>query len=209
MTEEIRQFLNDNKIHLQRDNFDAIRQNATHYSRPGTWGSVNIWPDVYEVFTSNGIYPLDEMQFVPGGFFEGVKVKKLVIPRNIEYLSEYAINDCGVISIWIENPNIKIHTGAMQYLPKLQSLNFPQGMTSIPGFKLNNVPELKIIRVPESVVRIAPQAFQYIPDDCVIVTPYRESISKKLNVSDSEIEFYKQHLRFTHAPKDVEVEDEI
>lgn len=209
MREEVRQFLNDNMVLLKRDDFKELFLRARQYNIPGTWRTENLWPEVYDVLTSNGIYPLEEMDTIPEYFFVKTNVKKLVIPRNIKKIESNSIFNSEVVSIYIENPDVSIAPESMTNLPKLQSLNFPQGMISVPSLKLDSVPELKIIRIPESVVRIKAGAFTNIPDDTVIVTPYRKDYSKKLNVSDAEIEFYKKHLRFTHAPENVEVEDEI
>lgn len=203
MYEDAVTFLRNNRSLLTQNNFVQLRERC----------SDRLWPEVYDVLINNDVNPLtyEEMTKIPSYFFWGVRgVRKLIVPKNISKIDASGIANCDdLVSIYIENPNIRLEEGAINYLDNLQALNFANGMTSIPKFKLNEVPNLKIIRIPESVTRIAAGAFTAIPDDCVIVTPYRKSISKKLNISEAELDFYKKHLRFTHAPEDVEVEDEI
>lgn len=201
MYEEALEFLKSNRSLLRENKFIELQERCPR----------RLWGEVYDIFINNDINPLEDIDKIPGYFIQNVSgISKLTIPRNINKIHTYAIsNNPMMTSIWIENPNIKLSPSCMVILPKLQSLNFPNGMVSIPNLDLSGVQSLRIIRIPETVTRISAGAFDNIPEDCVIVTPYRDAANKKLNVSEVEIDFYKKHLRFTHAPKNVEVEDEI
>ena len=82
-------------------------------------------------------------------------------------------------------------------------MNFPDGTVVIPKNICNACSSLIRVNLPESVKRIKNGCFRNADDNLKIVTPYRENKIDKLTIPSDELDFYKKHLRFTHAPKEV------
>lgn len=128
------------------------------------------------------IDPLPEMDTIPSNMFTYYHTPKLVLPDNIKILEAEAFKACEI-------DKIKIGDGVRQ----IPSKCFASSSTTQ-------------VFLPESVIKIASGAFDS-SDIQMIVTPWRESRREKLSIPSNETDFYKEHLRFQHKPKDEPVID--
>lgn len=200
MTDELRNFLKGNQELLKKNNFKSLIEKA----------AVNdLRPELLDFLYGAGIDVLNFMTEIPKGMFKETSIAQIIVPENIDKIDDFGIWNCGVVRLTINNPNIKMTTRSVNNAGELQVVNLPDGMKAIPAEFCRSCWKLKKVRVPASVTRIGARAFSECSQDLIIVTPYRENQREKLIVPQSEVEFYKNHLRFTHAPKNVEVEDEI
>lgn len=199
MTDELRNFLKGNQDLLKRNNFKSLIERAG-----------DLRPELIDfLYSQAGIDVLNFMTEIPKGMFKETSISQIIVPDNIEKIDDLGIWNCGVVRVTINNPNIKLTPKSIYNATDLQLVNLPEGMKAIPSEFCRACYGLKKVRIPASVTRIGARAFSECSQDLIIVTPYRENKRDKLVVPQSEIEFYKNHLRFTHAPKNVEVEDEI
>lgn len=201
MTDELRNLLKSNQDLLKKNDFEKLLQLSV---RSG------LEEELLDFLYNNA--NIDILKFINtihGRMFYETNIPSLIIPANIKKIEDQGIYGCGVVRLAIENPDIKMEPGAIWNNPSLQVVNLPEGMNSLPSAVFQNCMNLKKVRIPASVTRIGARCFRDCNDDFVIVTPYRENTRDKLIILQSEVEFYKKHLRFTHAPKNVEVENEI
>ena len=64
---------------------------------------------------------------------------------------------------------------------------------------------LKYVWLPKAIKRIQADAFHNVSDDILIVTPYRERTIEKLRIPEAELDWYRQHLKFSHSENPPEV----
>lgn len=193
MTDELKQFLLANKALLQRNDFDGIYNKIKGYDR-----SVNKELTDF-LFNIAKLNPLTYMTTIPDRMFMNVKLNsELFIPKNIKSGKIYSAQIPSVK--FAANPG-EVRFGACI----LDTLRIDEGITRI-GSQFVYGCEVKKIILPESVTRVGSDAFDINNDDYKIITPYRANESDRLVIPRSEIERYKKHLKFTHAPKaEVEV----
>lgn len=143
----------------------------------------NLRAQVYQFLIEElSIDPLPEMDTIPSNMFTYYNSPKLVLPDNIRVLEAHAFKASEIDKIKINN-----------------------GIRQIPSECFANSETTQVF-LPESVIKIASGAFTG-SDIQLIVTPWRESRREKLNIPSSEIDFYKEHLRFQHKPKDEPIID--
>lgn len=68
-----------------------------------------------------------------------------------------------------------------------------------------NCGNLKYVWLPKAIKRIQADAFHNVSDNILIVTPYRERTIEKLRIPEAELDWYRQHLKFSHSENPPEV----
>lgn len=200
MTDELKQFLTDNKQLLVRNDFDNLYAKST--------GQRNLYKEMTEFFYNIAkIDPLRYMTSIPSRMFFGVQLnQELVVPNNIklDYQSDSYIYGLTAPSVLLDCALVERSLTSC----RVNKIVIKDGPTRIPKEFLYDIRGTEKIMIPESVTRIGNDAFS---DGFTgkIITPYRTDESKRLIIPKSEISWYKDHLRFTHAPKASEVEDGI
>lgn len=195
MTDELKQFLSTNKELFKINNFKEILRLAS---------SANIRAELLDfLFNTVHINPLNYMDEVPGDFFYRTVIPTIEIPSNIKVIKQNGIRRCETSTILIKSSDTKLEEGAIKELDSLNTINFPEGTTVIPKATCVNCRNLSRVNLPVSVKRIKTGCFENAADNLRIVTPYRENKADKLTIPSDEVEFYRAHLRFTHAPKEV------
>ena len=199
MTDDLKQFLTANKELFMRNNFNEIFKKID---------AITLKTELLEfLFNTVHINPLNYMDVLPSGFFSRTVIPTIEVPSNINSIKYNGISECEASAIIIKSGNTKLEDGAIRNLNNLATMNFPEGMVTIPKSICENCRTLSRVNLPVSVKRIKPYCFTNTPENLKIVTPYRENKADKLTIPSEEIDFYKAHLRFTHAPK--EVNDEV
>ena len=69
----------------------------------------------------------------------------------------------------------------------------------LPNQAIYNCGNLKYVWLPKGIKRIQTDAFHHVSDDILIVTPYRERTIEKLRIPEAELDWYRQHLKFSHS----------
>lgn len=192
MTDELKKFLTDNKNLLIRNDFDSLYKNC----RAELTTELNNF-----LFNVANINPFDYMstaleKVLNGGDFK----KELIIPKNITLRSSriFALSAPSVILQCNPVPRTFIDCN-------IRIIRIADGVTKIPSYFLRKV-EVEKIYVPKSVSRIGNEAFEGCSSTVKIITPYRDNPQERLIVPKNEVGWYKEHLKFTHAPKENEEE---
>ena len=75
-------------------------------------------------------------------------------------------------------------------------MTLPESLKKIGGYAFAGTP-LKEIYIPESITVLPKGVFDECPDDLIVYTPSRKNLppSKRLHCPNSELEWYKQHLK--------------
>ena len=198
MTDELKQFLIDNKPLLVRNDFDTLYKRAA--STSGLCKQLTEF--LYNVAKLD---PLPHMTTITRAMFQGITLnQQLVVPKNIKM---NATDDCYINSLTVPVLILECDLeGSAIMRSSIDKIIYKGTSEKVPRNFLSNV-NCQKLALPETITRIANSAFNYF--DGKIVTPYRSDPAKRLIVPKNEIDWYKEHLRFTHAPKESEVEDGI
>ena len=118
------------------------------------------------------------MRTIYSHMFAGVPGGKLILPDNITKLERGAFQDS-----------------------RFDVIKLSENITSIPT-KCFADAKFSRLFVPKACKRIDREVFDtdLLDDDVIIVTPWRESVTDKLNIPSNAVDFYKKHLRFQHKP---------
>lgn len=195
MSDELKEFLTSNKNLFVRNDYAAIVKKLL--SSDGY-----LLTELLE-FLINTVHinPLEYMTEIPEGMFKGVEVPTIIVPENVTRINSWGLANNKAKNVIISNPNVELQRGFLSG-SAITSITLPEGLKLIPQEAFRNCSNLSRVNLPKSVLRIKPSAFEYTDANLKIVTPYREAVSEKLTIPSSEVDFYKEHLRFTHAPKE-------
>ena len=195
MTDTLRQFITANQKLFERNDYDRIYKDVPSRYRA----------ELTEfLFNGPHINPLKYMSGTITAYLFGTAniQGELVIPKNIKVMENNALSGVTAPSLVIDSPDVKMGNYLLSdsYFNKISLVD---GIKSVPkGFCRNSVTAQ--VYLPESVTRIKNDAFENCPDSIRIITPYRDNPANRLIIPKGEIEWYRKHLRFTHAPKEVE-----
>lgn len=198
MTDELKQFLIDNKPLLVRNDFDTLYQRAARTS--------GLCKQLTEfLYNVAKLDPLPHMATIPKLMFLGVTLnQQLVVPKNIKM---NVTDDCYIRMLTAPVLVLECDlAGSSIMRSSINKIIYKGTSVKVPKDFLSNVNCEKLV-LPETITRISNSAFSGF--DGKIITPYREDPEKRLIIPKNEIDWYKEHLRFTHAPKESEVEDGI
>lgn len=198
MTDELKQFLIDNKPLLVRNDFDTLYQRAARTS--------GLCKQLTEfLYNVAKLDPLPHMTTITRAMFLGVTLnQQLVVPKNIKM---NVTDDCYIRMLTAPVLVLECDlAGSSIMRSSINKIIYKGTSVKVPKDFLSNVNCEKLV-LPETITRISNSAFSGF--DGKIITPYREDPEKRLIIPKNEIDWYKEHLRFTHAPKESEVEDGI
>lgn len=194
MEDATKQFLTANKELLIRNDFNSLFRKIDDN---------RLRKDVIEfLYNTAHINPLKYMDTIPEYFFGTATIPTVEIPANIKLIKSWAFTGNDVKNVIFGGSDIEMEKQAFDSCYGLSTVTLPEGMKNIPERLFNSCRNLKRVNLPKSVLRIRPGAFDNCAPELRIVTPYRESKIDKLTIPSNEIDFYKEHLRFTHAPKE-------
>lgn len=200
MTDELKQILTDCKSLLMRNDFDGVYKKVAN--------NRSLCKDLTEfLYNIAKIDPLPYMKTIPYRMFYGVTLNnELVIPQNISFSDESFVYSLTAPAI-----RIKSELGSRMIRDSvIKNIYFDSPSEKIPSMCLDDCRVEKIF-IPETVLRIGSNALLGVGSSEVkIITPYRDDPAKRLVVPKSEISWYKDHLKFKHAPKaESEAEDAV
>lgn len=198
MTDELKQFLIDNKPLLVRNDFDTLYKRAA--SNYGLCKQLTEF--LYNVAK---IDPLPHMATITQPMFQGITLnQQLVVPKNIKM---NVTDNCYIRNLTVPILVLECDlAGSAIIRSSIDKIIYKGTSVKVPKDFLSNVNCEKLI-LPDTITRISSGAF--LGFNGKIITPYRENPEKRLIIPKNEIDWYREHLRFTHAPKESEVEDGI
>lgn len=143
-----------------------------------------------------GVNPLDYMTAIPSYMFSNnVSIDTLKIPGNIQKIYQYGIYQSNIKHIIIEEGLRELQPRSISNNSQLIDVIIENGPRIIPNKCFEDDQSLRKVFIPKTVRNIEYQAF---PEQTFVITPYRENEKDRLKVPQSEIEWYKKQLRFTH-----------
>lgn len=116
---------------------------------------------------------LPQMTSIPSKMFQDVEITSIRIPENITSIGDRAFRGSTVSKVIL-----------------------PNTISKLPEELFTNCFNLHKIYIPNSVTEFSQNVFQGTPDDLIIGVDQRTDASSKLRFPQSELNFYKQHLRF-------------
>jgi hypothetical protein len=196
MTDILRQFITASQRLFERNDYDKIYKDVPSRCRA----------ELTEfLFNGPHINPLEYMSgTMPSYIFGKATIQgELVIPKNIKAMENNALSGVTAPSLVIDSPDIKMGSDVLSesYFNKI---SLADGIKSVPKGFCKYCSVTSQVYLPESVTRIKNDAFAECADSIRIITPYRDNPADRLIIPKGEIEWYRKHLRFTHAPKEVE-----
>ena len=130
--------------------------------------------DLIEFLYNNcGINVLEHMTSIPSEMFRDVNVSTIRIPDNITAISDKAFINSSVSKVIL-----------------------PKTIKKLSNKLFMNCPNLHKIFIPDSVVEFGSNVFSGTPDDLLIGANFRTDNASKLRFPQSDIDFYRKHLRF-------------
>lgn len=194
MLDTTKEFLRENKNLLMNNDFTRLFEKAPNKRTRA---------DVLDfLYNDAHVDPLKYMKEIPNGLFMGTHISTIKVPENITSIATDGIAYCEVVNLIIDSAFTRINRRALAFNGSLTTVSIPDGTKIIPENTFEDDYSLSRVNLPKSVLRIKANAFEGCDTNLKIVTPYRESVSEKLTIPSNEIDFYKEHLRFTHAPKE-------
>lgn len=195
MTNELKQFLVDNKNLLTRNDFDGIYKKAISELQSALIKELTEF-----LYNLAQVDPLKYMSSIPQRMFFGVVLSnELVVPANIK-LDSLSIKSMAVPTLRLQCDLVsKCIVGC-----SFNNVIIDSEISKIPSNCFYSC-TIEKVRLPETVLRIGNDAFGEI-SSVKIITPYRDNPQKRLIVPKNEVQWYKDHLKFTHAPKESEEE---
>lgn len=186
------------------------------------------WDDLknkrfYELFTSATYYEVER------------ELVRFLLNNNLPEYVDYFFNSKNSRIIkgeWLPNigssftvEKLPIHTTLSNLDVKTLHINFLENMSDcfltksecetliieectgviLQNNAIYNCGNLKYVWLPKAIKRIQADAFHNVSYDILIVTPYRERTIEKLRIPEAELDWYRQHLKFSHSENPPEV----
>lgn len=163
---DIRQLVKKYEQHLKNDDYDGLFAQCK---------DSNERKDLIEfLYNRCGIDVLPYMTSIPSKMFQNVEgISTVRIPDNITDIGERAFIGSLISKVVLPNTVKKLPMGLFQ-----------------------NCKNLHKVFIPDSVTEFAQNVFYGTPDDILIGANFRSDNASKLKIPQSELDFYKQHLKF-------------
>lgn len=94
-------------------------------------------------------------------YLNGEKVDNLVIPEDVEAISNSSFIGADITSLTINNTVSSVGHGAFKSCGNLKQINFGHSLKTIGKYSFDNCPSLTSVIIPESVTTIKEDAFGY------------------------------------------------
>lgn len=163
---DIRQLVNKYQQYLKNDDYDGLFAACK---------DSNERKDLIEFLYNNcAIDVLAHMTSIPSKMFQNVEsISTIRIPENIKNIGERAF------------------TGSL-----ISKVILPSTIKKLPVGLFENCFNLHKIFIPDSVTEFSQDVFKGTPDDILIGANFRSDNASKLRFPQSELDFYRQHLKF-------------
>lgn len=198
MTDNLKNFITGCKELFMRNNFNEIYKKADKADLTGELTQF--------LYNDAQLNPLQYMDSTVDYMFVGITLKnELRIPSNVNHIDIRNLTAPGIVlEARDSDPELLSITRC-----SLNKVVVGPGISKLSKYFCNKCYSLGRVSLDASVKRISDGAFSG-SGDVKIVTPYRSNPADRLIVPKSQIDWYREHLRFSHAPskEESEVSDE-
>lgn len=180
------QYIKRSKGLLQRNDFDSFFANITPKDRR----------PFADFFYSIGIDLFEYLSIIPEQLFKGSsEIIGVTLPSNVKGIGSEAFKECSSLtSVSMSDSVSEIGNSAFEGCASLKNVNLSNSITTIPAKCFSGDISLNSIFLPDSVKFIKPSAFSGCSDIKIYMNP-RTNASDRLNIKQSELEFFKSHLK--------------
>ena len=142
-----------------------------------------------------GIPLISKLDGIPNNMFEKSPLTSIKIPSNIYAIGNNAFKDSNLQYLDFDEGVEEIGKDAFRNT-KVSIVTLPESLKKIGGYAFAGT-SLKEIYIPESITVLPKGVFDECPGDLIVYTPSRKNLppSKRLHCPNSELEWYKQHLK--------------
>lgn len=147
------------------------------------------------LYNQVGINPLEFMTFIPNKFFYGMNIKGVTIPNTITTIGNSAFESSTIQDVYMSDSVVDMGRNVFRGCSELVKIRLSKGLTEIPDGTFANCTNLTKIFIPDAVTFIGRDAFENC-NNILIGANFRKDPNNKIQFMKSDIEFYKQHLRF-------------
>lgn len=161
--------------------------------RPG----VGVNNEVFEFLITSGVPLLEHMKEIPEYRFTNTKLTSVTIPSNIEKICKNAFYNSKLSKIILSEGLGEIESEAFRFVENLSSVHIPEGITQLRPSTFSNCPNLTSVYLPDSLTVLGMQVFKECNNDVEVFASSRKNMpaNKKLKCPQSEIDWYKEHLK--------------
>ncbi len=153
--------------------------------------------NILSFLMENGIDIFAGMTAIPALLFQADKGLSYVkIPSHIRSIEAQAFSNISDLTTVVFEEGLEnIGKHAFQYTNLVQ-VNLPEGLTKLGDGAFSNCSNLKQVTIPDSITKLSPEIFKN-SDNVVLLANSRKDMPRtaRLRCPDSEIEWYKQHLK--------------
>ena len=153
MTKEQKEFIEQHIDLIEDHEWHKLFKKAEKFDVPLAIG---------DILYMSGVNFMDELTEIPfPAFFESKILTEIIIPENINSLSDYSFQGCSKLK-HIDLPETLVEIGrcAFRDCTQLSEINIPDNVTTIEHSAFYNCTSLKEIKIPDSVTKIGTNAFQ-------------------------------------------------
>ena len=142
-----------------------------------------------------GIPLISKLDGIPNNMFEKSLLSSIKISSNIYTICNHSFKDSNLQYLDFDEGVEEIGKEAFRNT-KVSVVTLPESLKKIGGYAFAGTP-LKEIYIPESITALPKGVFEGCRPDLVVYTPSRKNLppSKRLHCPNSELEWYKQHLK--------------
>ena len=189
ISNETKQFIKEKlKLILKRNDIEGVVRECN--KQP-----THIKNEAIAFMLDAGIPLISKLDGIPNKMFEKSPLTSIKIPSNIYAIGNNAFKDSNLQYLDFDEGVEEIGKDAFR-TTQVSVVTLPESVKKIGSFAFAETP-LKEIYIPESITALPKGVFEGCRPDLVIYTPSRKNLppSKRLHCPNSELEWYKQHLK--------------
>lgn len=142
-----------------------------------------------------GVPILEAMSFIPYVGITDCNMPVLSIPGNIQYISTGGIGRNNCREIILEEGIERLESRAIIENNNLEKIILPNSLASLGQECFADNKNLKEVFIPDSITVLPKGVFDGC-DNVTVLANYRADKKDRLKCVESEIEFYKNHLKW-------------
>ena len=189
ISNETKQFIKEKlKLILKRNDIEGVVRECN--KQP-----THIKNEAIAFMLDAGIPLISKLDGIPNKMFEKSPLTSIKISSNIYAIGNNAFKDSNLQYLDFDEGVEEIGKDAFRNT-KVSIVTLPESLKKIGGYAFAGTP-LKEIYIPESITVLPKGVFEGCRPDLVVYTPSRKILppSKRLHCPNSELEWYKQHLK--------------
>ena len=189
ISNETKQFIKEKlKLILKRNDIEGVVRECN--KQP-----THIKNEAIAFMLDAGIPLISKLDGIPNKMFEKSPLTSIKISSNIYTIGNNAFKDSNLQYLDFDEGVEEIGKEAFRNT-KVSVVTLPESLKKIGGYAFAGTP-LKEIYIPESITVLPKGVFEGCRPDLVVYTPSRKNLppSKRLHCPNSELEWYKQHLK--------------